>query len=133
MGKDEQSTCGEGLAAHSGLPAKLGELTAAVADVLERHTAALDLEDENAKRERDIYLKLVAAHRQTAAELRSLAEQMAGCRDLPMARHDPDEIASPATADVFERFVEIEDELLALLQERLRQDRELLGEMRPAA
>jgi len=30
-------TCGQGLAEHSPLPAKLGELTATVAEILERH------------------------------------------------------------------------------------------------
>jgi len=39
----EHETCGKGLAAHSSLPAKLGDLTDAVADVLEIHTTALDL------------------------------------------------------------------------------------------
>ncbi len=126
----EQPTCGQGLAAHSALPAKLGELTAAVAEVLEIHTTALDLEDENARRERDAYLKLVAEHRQTAAELRAIGEEMAGYRDLPMARHDASVMASPVVADAFEKLVAVEEELLALLRERLEQDREMLAEMR---
>jgi hypothetical protein len=100
----EHPTCGEGLASHSTLPTKLGDLTAAVGDVLEVHTTALDLNDENARRERDAYLKLVAEHRRTAAELRSTAEEMLGYRDLPIARHDPNAMSAPAAADAFDKF-----------------------------
>jgi hypothetical protein len=42
---DEPSTCGEGLAARSVLPAKFGELLAAQARILEAHVRALDPED----------------------------------------------------------------------------------------
>lgn len=91
----EQPSCGEGLAAHSALPAKLADLTAAVADILDAHTAALDLDDENAKRELDAYLKLVAEQRRTAADLRSTAAQMSGYRDLPKGRHDPRVMSAP--------------------------------------
>jgi hypothetical protein len=129
----EQQTCGEGLAAHSELPEKLGDLTAAVADVLGRHTAALDLGDDNAKRELDVYRTLVDQRRQTAAELHSTAEEMRGHRGLPVARHDPSMLASPTAADAFERFVALEEQLIALLQARLTSDRPMLDEMRQAA
>jgi hypothetical protein len=42
MEHGDRPTCGEGLAANSILPAKLAELMAAQAEVLERHTRALD-------------------------------------------------------------------------------------------
>jgi hypothetical protein len=129
----EQPTCGQGLAAHSALPAKLAELMAAVADVLENHTTALDLEDENARREQDVYRKLIAQHRQTAAELRSTAGDMASQRDLPMARHDPGVMSSPAALDALGKLVAVEEALLDLLQERVEQHRELLDELRRAA
>lgn len=125
-----ETTCGQGLAAHASLPAKLGDFTAAVADVLERHTAALDLRDDNAKRELEVYRTLVERHRRTAAELHSTAKEMESHRDLPMGRHDPSLLASPAAADAFEGLVAIEEELLKLLEERIGRDREMLGEMR---
>jgi hypothetical protein len=56
-----------------------------------------------------------------------------GYGTLPMARHDPDALFSPAAVRSFERFVAVEEELLALLRDRLRQDREMLGGMRRAA
>jgi hypothetical protein len=48
---DDQPTCGHGLAGNAVLPAKLAELMAAQADVLERHTLALDPSDLHARRE----------------------------------------------------------------------------------
>jgi hypothetical protein len=126
----EQPTCGQGLAAHAPLPAKLGELTAAVAGILEVHSGALDLGDERSRRERDVYLRLVEQHRRTAAELAATGRDMAGQRDLPMGAHDPTVMASPGAVEAFERFVRAERELLALLQERLRPDEEMLAGMR---
>ena len=126
-------TCGQGLAANSALPAKLGDLIASVAAVLEMHTKALDLEDDNAKQEYDAYVKLVEQHRRTAADLRAMSEQMASYRDLPMGRHDLEAMSTPEAADVFQQLVSVEHELLSLLDERLGRHRPLLSEMRSAA
>jgi hypothetical protein len=128
-GMETQPTCGKGLAEHSILPAKLGEWTAAVAENLELHMEALDLSDENSRRERDAYLALAEEHRQIAKQLQTTAGRMAGYRDLPMGRHDPKAMASPRIRAAFERFVEREQELLALLQRRVEQDRRMLTAM----
>ncbi|MGH8310602.1 MAG: hypothetical protein ACRETX_12525, partial [Steroidobacteraceae bacterium] len=64
---DEQRTCGQGLAEHAALPAKLAELTDAVAETLERHQEALDLSDESSRREHAAYVELAQQHRSTAA------------------------------------------------------------------
>src|SRR6266511_6220684 len=109
---ETQPTCGRGLAEHSLLPAKLGEWTAAVAENLERHTEALDLTDENSRKERDAYLDLAKQYRQIVTQLQATAGQMAGYRDLPIGRHDPKAMASPRLRDVFEKFVRLEQELL---------------------
>jgi hypothetical protein len=130
---ETERTCGKGLAEHSVLPAKLGELTAALAEILESHATALDRTDENARREYDAYQQLAQAQRKTAAELRAIAEQMAGYRDLPMGRHDEEAMAAPGNAAAFERFVAVEQELLALVQQRVRQDQAMLGEMHGTA
>jgi hypothetical protein len=126
---EQRRTCGQGLAEHSSLPAKLGELTAAVAENLELHMKALDLNDENAKREHDAYQKLVLEHRQTASELHATAEEMVGYRDLPMGRHDGMAMSDPLLLRAFERFVSLEQELLWLLQERIARDQKMLIEV----
>jgi hypothetical protein len=126
---ETQATCGKGLAEHSTIPAKLGEWTAAVAENLELHTGALDLTDENSRKERDAYMELAKQHRQIAAQLTTTARQMAAYRDLPMGRHDPKAMASPKLRDAFEKFVRLEQDLLALLQKRVERDRGMLAAM----
>jgi hypothetical protein len=125
----EQPTCGQGVAEHSLLPARLAEVTDAVAANLEAHTKALDPDDEAARRELAVYLKLARAHRQAAAQLRAIAEDMAAQRELPMGRHDEQALASSEVVAAFRRFVTAKQQLLALLQELLEQDRRMLAEM----
>jgi hypothetical protein len=71
----------------------------------------------------------VQEHRRIAALLEAIAEEMAASRDLPMARHDAKAMSSPAVVEAFERFVEVEREIVGLLQERVQQDAKLLAEM----
>jgi phytoene dehydrogenase-like protein len=125
----EQQTCGKGLAENATLPASLGELVAATARVLEVHMKALDLTDENGKRELDAYRELASMHRRLATELASLAERMASYRDLPMARHDMAAMTSPAPRHAFAGFVRQEERLLELLQSRLAGHRAMLAQM----
>ena len=66
-------------------------------------------------------------------ELAGRSREMAGQRDLPMGAHDTTVMSSPEAVAAFERFVQAERELLALLQERLRQDQQLLAGMRQEA
>jgi hypothetical protein len=127
MQRDDRPTCGEGLAANAVLPAKLAELMAARAEVLKRHTRALDLTDANAQKELDAYTKLERAHRDVVSELASLAEEMASYRDLPMGRHDMTVMTDPeGQMEAFQRFVAVERELLALLQAKLEAEEKLL-------
>jgi hypothetical protein len=128
---DEQ-TCGRGLAEHSVLPAQLAEVTDAMADNLQAHMQALELDDEAARQEHAVYLRLAEEERQTAARLRAVAGEMAAARDLPMGRHDTQTMASPEVADAFQRFVKAKQELLVLLQRMVEQDQRMLAEMRQA-
>jgi hypothetical protein len=126
----DQPTCGQGLAARSALQAKLGELAASLADNLEVHTTTLDLSDENARTELAVYQGLVQAHRAIAAQLKTVGEEMAGYRDLPMGKHELEAMSSTGVVTAFERYVRVEEELLAFLRERVEEDRTILAEMR---
>jgi hypothetical protein len=127
---DEQPTCGKGLAEHSALPAKLGELAAAMAETLEVHQQALDVTDENARKEHHAYVKLAQEFRCVAAHLQVTAEHMAGYRDLPMGRHDQRAMAAPAGAQAFTKFVRIEKDLLEMLRAAVERDQKMLAAMR---
>jgi hypothetical protein len=80
-----EMTCGQGLAHHSQLPAAMGDVLAGRATNLELHMTALDLSDENARKEQAAYSELAAVHRTVADRLQVIARQMAGYRNLPMA------------------------------------------------
>ena len=126
---DDQPTCGKGLAEHSVLPGKMGEVIDALAENLEVHMRALDLTDENSRRERDAYAELAAEHREIAGRLRAVAGRMAGYRDLPMGRHDWEAMAGPEVRAAFGRLVAREGELLALLQESVERHGKMLARM----
>ena len=122
---DSQPTCGEGLAEHSVVPAKLSELVAAVADNLEAHMRALDLNDESSREEFEVYVKIAQQHREIQGQLRETAELMAGQRGLPMGRHDPAAMADPTVIAAFEKLVRVEAELVELMQSMLETHRSM--------
>ena len=86
---ESEQTCDQGLADNAVLPAHLGAVSAAIADVLEVHMNALDPDDGNSRLEQHAYAELVDEHREAAARLLAVADHMARFRDLPMGRHDP--------------------------------------------
>jgi hypothetical protein len=130
MSTPEQPTCGKGLAENSVLPAKLGELVAALAENLRVHMKALDLKDQDSRREYDAYEKLVEEYQQIAVQLRGTADQMAEYRDLPMGRHDEKAMTHPRVKDAFEKFVKHKREPMALLEQTGERDDRLLEAMR---
>jgi hypothetical protein len=128
----DEWTCGKGLAENAALPATLGTVMAAMAQVLELHTRALDLKDPNAANEREAYAKLVNEQRAVAAELEATANRMTGYRDLPMGPHDMTAMSDARSVAAFEAFAKSKDELLGLLQRTKKQDEKMLAAMRGA-
>ena len=122
-------TCGQGVAATSPLPARLGEIASAIADNLELHRRALDTSDPAARSEDETYAALTRDLRDAAARLAEAAGRMAAARDLPMGRHNPKVMNEARTRDAFERLTDAEEGLVLLLEERLEQDRAMLAEM----
>jgi DNA mismatch repair ATPase MutS len=125
----EKPSCGKGLADHAPLPAKLAGVMAAMAENLEIHMKALDLQDKNSRLEYEAYRQLVQQHRDLAERLMSTAEQMAGYRALPMGKHDEKAMSGPTVVDAFERLVELEQELLTLVRTRVDQHQKILDKM----
>ncbi|HEV8654449.1 MAG TPA: hypothetical protein VGR85_02930 [Candidatus Limnocylindria bacterium] len=91
----EQLTCGRGLAQNAALPAKFADVIDAVGDNLAEHMTALDQRDPAARVERGAYASLLTKHRAAGAQLRAIAQEMAGYRNMPMAPHDPEIMRGP--------------------------------------
>src|SRR5688572_5625055 len=128
MDHDDEPTCGRGIAAAAELPARLGKLLAVRAEVLERHTRALDVNEANGRREHEAYMDLVRRHRAVAADLEALAAQMRSYRDLPMAAHNMDVMMDPnGQMAAFREFVDIERELAEYLKASVEENEKMLG------
>jgi hypothetical protein len=104
-------------------------VTEAMADNLQVHMQALELDDPAARQEHAVYLRLVEEQRQAAGRLRAVAGEMAAARDLPMGRHDAQTMTSPEVTHAFQHLVRAKQELLALLQRTADQDRRMLAAM----
>src|SRR5687768_5036442 len=102
-------TCGQGLAEHAAVPAKMAELIDALAENLEMHMTALDLSDESSVEECKAYASLVGQHRTIATALAAAAAQMAGYQDLSMGKHDEAGMTDPQLGVAFERFVRLQE------------------------
>jgi hypothetical protein len=122
----DEPTCGRGLAEHSVVPRKLSDLLASLVENLETHLPTLDSDDPNAALERDAYTSLIAEFRTLGSGLRSVADEMAGYRDLPMARHVASALAAPEIMTAFRNLVQVEREVLDALGRAFEQDRQIL-------
>lgn len=121
----DQQTCGRGLAEHSAIPAKTSELMDRLGAMLEAHMTALELSDENARKEHDAYSALAGEFRDLARRLRETATHMASYRDLPMGAHDMQVMSSPMMREAFEGYIRGAEALVTLLQRSLGRDRAL--------
>jgi hypothetical protein len=128
----EQQTCGKGLADNAVVPGALAGVAARLAGNLEVHMRALDRDDPAAAREHDVYERVARGLRGAAAGLQDAAAEMASAHELPMGRHDMAAMTSPDVLDAFERYVEAEDELRALLDARRDALTQMLAAMRDA-
>src|SRR3954467_13515326 len=127
-----EPTCGQGLAEHSVLPGQPSEVMESMAETLEVHRTALDLDDEATRPEDAAYRDLAEQQRAAAAQLRAISGEMAGQGELPMGRHRLEVLTSPAAVEAFERFVATERDLLGLVQQAVARHEAMLGAMRSA-
>jgi len=123
-----EPTCGKGVALNSGMSQKVGNVMAAMADMLAAHMTALDLSDPAAKVEYDAYDSLVKKYRGIAAQLAATAAEMNGYYSLPIAQHDMDVMSQPQMRDTFEKLVKEKQALLDLLQKTTAEDQHMLDE-----
>jgi hypothetical protein len=122
-------TCGQGIAHHAALPRLMAEVVSAVGDNLDAHLTAI-ANDEVSRPEREAYAGLVNDHRDLAGRLRSLAQQMAGYANLPMANHDMVAMQSERMHRAFDELVSAERRLADLLRIWIDQHQQMLDASR---
>lgn len=101
----------------------MSALTSAMAAVLEDHLRSVSPSEP----EHAAYASLVADYHSLTTTLQHLADRMANYRDLPMATHDEAALSSPDAVATFERYVQAERELVALLQSWVTRDEAMLS------
>jgi hypothetical protein len=121
-------TCGRGLAQHSAVPAKIALMFQGLAETLELHRAMLVLDDPNSRAEDDIYRDLAASWKDIAERVRKTAAIMAAQHDLPMGAHDAGAWGE-LHLRAFEKFVNGQTEVLALLRVAAEHDEAMLASM----
>ena len=126
---EEQPTCGKGLAANAVLLGKVAQFLSSQADNLDIHMKSLDVDDPDARRERRAYASLLGKYRKIVTDLDSVASEMAGYEDLPMAPHDEEALAAPEGMEVFRNHVQVEAELLEMLRASQEEYRGMLKAM----
>jgi hypothetical protein len=123
-----EPTCGQGLAQHASVPAKMASVFAALADTLARHRSMLVLSDPAARREDEVYAELARRFTEIASLTEAAARNMASQHDLPMGQHD-ETAWDAAQLEAFERFVSAQSALLALLRVAAARDEDMLRTM----
>jgi hypothetical protein len=129
---DDTPTCGIGLAEHAAIPARIAGMFEGLAETLELHRQMLVPDDPDARKEDEVYRDLAAQWQQVAELVAQAARQMAAQRDLPMGAHDQT-VWGEAHLRAFEKFVNGQLQVLALLRVAAERDQKMLTSMqRPA-
>lgn len=123
----DEPTCGQGLAQHAALPRLVGAVLDSVADNLVAHLPGLVSSDPDSRREKRVYEQLAERHREAAAMLDALGEEMAGHQDMPMGAHDLEALSSRPATEALARMVRAETELVALVEQQLAEHQAMLG------
>jgi uncharacterized protein YndB with AHSA1/START domain len=125
---DEAPSCGAGVAQHAPIPAKLGLMFEGLAETLALHRKMLELDDEHARKEDEIYADLAARWREIARQVRETASLMQAQRELPMGAHD-ERAWGPEHLEAFAKFVRAQGQALALLRIAQEHDQTMLTSM----
>jgi hypothetical protein len=126
----EAPTCGQGLAQHADFPRLMAQLLEAVAANLMAHLPSLAASDADTQREKLVYQQLAQRHRDAAAVLAALSEDMAGCSEMPMGSHDLDALSGSEMTDALTDMIRGETELLVAVEQQLTEHKAILDEMR---
>ena len=125
---DDAPTCGTGIAQHATIPAKIADMFEGLAETLELHRQMLVPNDANAQKEDEVYRDLASRWKQIAELITQAAQQMTAQRELPMGAHD-ETAWGDAHMRAFEKFVNGQSQVLALLRVAAERDQQTLRSM----
>jgi len=126
--QDDEPTCGIGVAEHATIPARIAVMFEGLAETLELHRQMLVMDDANARKEDEVYRDLALRWKQIAELITQAAQQMAAQRELPMGAHD-ETAWGAAHLRAFEKFVNGQLQVLALLRVAAERDQQMLASM----
>lgn len=123
---NDEPTCGKGLAAHAVIPHKLGALFDALADNFEQHVPSLTGTDAATRSETAAYMSLLRKHREIAAQLRGVGDEMVSYKSLLMPAHEMEVLQAEPAAKAFEQYIVALRATIAVLQKVLAEDQQLI-------
>jgi uncharacterized protein YndB with AHSA1/START domain len=129
---DDAPTCGIGIAEHATIPARIAVMFEGLAETLELHRQMLVPTDANARKEDEVYRDLASRWKQIAELITQAAQEMAAQRELPMGAHD-ETAWGDAHIRAFEKFVNGQLQVLALLRVAAERDQRMLTSMQKPA
>jgi uncharacterized protein YndB with AHSA1/START domain len=125
---DDAPTCGIGVAQHAAIPARIARMFEGLAETLSLHRKMLKLDDPAARKEDEVYRDLAARWKDIAERIAAAATQMAAQRELPMGAHD-ESAWTDTHLRAFEKFVQSQSQVLAILRLAAERDEEMLAGM----
>ena len=128
---DEAPTCGVGVAQHAAIPGALGVMFEGLAETFALHRKMLALDDENARKEDEVYAQLAASWSEIARRVRDASALMLAQRELPMGKHDESAWGAD-NVEAFAKLVRAQGRALALLRVAQEQDERMLRSMQSA-
>jgi uncharacterized protein YndB with AHSA1/START domain len=126
---DDAPTCGIGIAQHAAIPAAFAEMSDGLAQTLALHRRMLRLEDAAARQEDDVYRELAEMWARITVLVKEAAARMEAQRELPMGAHD-ESAWGPEHVAAFEKFVNSQSHVLALLRIAASRDEQMLASLR---
>lgn len=125
---DEVASCGAGVALHAPIPAQLGVMFEGLAETFVLHRKMLDLSDDNARKEDEVYAELAARWTAIARQVREASAFMEAQRELPMGAHD-ESAWDQDNVKAFAKFVRAQGQALALMRIAQEHDERMLRSM----
>jgi hypothetical protein len=120
-------TCGQMMAAHAPMMAKMAELAEAHVAGTEMHLKAIDKKDKASKAEIDALTKDIKFHKDVGAKFKKAGEDMAKMKDMPACKHDDKAMADPKMMEAMMKMVKTEKELSEMMAKDVADAEAMMG------